>query len=131
LIYPVDHGSYGYILANRGELQAGLRELEIAERGLPDHPRLNYDIGRILLILQRPQEALERFEREIRAAPANPNPYRRAGQAARQAGDGLRAVGHLERYLTLTPGGAQADAVRREIAALRKGPPPMDGGKTP
>lgn len=130
-IYPVDHGNYGYILANRGELAAGLRELEIAERGLPDQPRLNYDIARILLILHRPLEALPRFEREIRAAPANPNPYWRAGQAARQAGARARALGHLEGYLALAPDGPQADAVRREIAALREDPSHLDGGKKP
>jgi len=123
LIYPVDHGNYGYILANRGELAEGLAQLAIAEQGLPGHPNLNYDMGRILLILGRPQEALPRFEREMRVPAANANVYWRAGLTAKRLADRERAVRYLEQYLALAPSGAHAEAVRRELAALRPAPP--------
>jgi tetratricopeptide (TPR) repeat protein len=123
LIYPVDHGNYGYILANRGDLAGGLSRLEAAERGLPGHPNLNYDMGRILLILGRPQEALQRFEREMQVSPATANVYWRAGITAKRLGDRGRAVRHLERYLALSPSGDRAEEARRELAALRPDPP--------
>lgn len=116
LIYPVDRGNYGYLLANRGELAAGLAELAAAEGGLPGHPNLNYDMGRILLILGRPREALARFERELAIAPDHAEAARRAGLAAKRLGEGARARGHLERYLVLRPEGPQAEQVRRELA---------------
>lgn len=123
LIYPVDHGNYGYILANRGELAEGLTQLEIAERGLPGHPNLNYDMGRILLILGQPREALARFEREMQLAAAGPNVYWRAGLTAKRLADRERAMRYLERYLALAPNGAHAEEIRRELAALRPAPP--------
>lgn len=126
-IYPVDHGVYGYILANRGELEAGLGRLEVAAEGLPDHPDLNYDLGRILLRLNRPAEALARFEREMRVAPANPQVFWRAGLTAKRLGDRERAVRYLERSLALAPDGPHAEEIRRELAALRQAPPPHGG----
>jgi tetratricopeptide (TPR) repeat protein len=128
-VYPVDHGNYGYILANRGEFAAGLRELEVAERGLPGHPNLNYDMGRILLLLGRPAEALARFEREMRRAPDRADLYRRAGLAAARLADRDRAVRYLERYLALLPDGPHAAEVSRLLAALRQAPPLAHGGK--
>ena len=120
LIYPVDHANYGYILANRGDLAAALPELDIAVRGLPEHPNLNYDIGRMLLYLNRPEEALTRFEREMQIAPRNPEVFRRAGfVAARHIGDPARAVRYLEQYLVLAPDGPRAEEVQRELAAIR------------
>lgn len=120
LIYPVDHANYGYILANRGDLAAGLQELDVAVRGLPGHPNLNYDMGRMLLILNRPEEALTRFEREMQIAPRNPEVFRRAGLvAARRMGDPARAVRYLEQYLVLAPDGPRAEEIRGELAAIR------------
>jgi len=119
LIYPVDHANYGYILANRGDLPAGLRELGVAEAGLPGRPGLNYDMGRMLMVLGRPAEALPRFEREMRVAPQHPELFRRAGMTAWRAGDPERARIYLERYLALAPDGPRAAEVRRELEAMR------------
>lgn len=121
LIYPVDHASYGYILANRGDLQAGLRELAMAEEGLPGYPNLNYDMGRMLVLLRQPREALARFEREMQISPRNPEVFRRAGLASRAMGDVPRATGYLERYLVLAPDGPRAQEVRTALEALRRG----------
>ncbi len=118
-VYPKDHGEYGYILVNRGELTEGLAELQLAEQGLPGHPNLNYDMGRILVILGRPQEALPRFEREMGVSAANANVYWRAGLTAKRVADRERALRYLQRYLVLAPSGAHAEDVRRELAALR------------
>jgi tetratricopeptide (TPR) repeat protein len=118
LIYPVDHANTGYILANRGDLEGGLRELAVAEAGLPGTPHLNYDMGRMLLLLGRPGEALARFERELVIAPRHAEAIRRAGVAAKGAGDLDRAARHWEHYLSLAPRGEQADEVRRQLQAL-------------
>ena len=126
-IYPVDQGVYGYILANRGDLPGGLDRLAIAEEGLPGHPNLNYDMGRILLLLGRPAEALARFEREMRLVTANAQLYWRAGVTAGRLGERERAVRYLERSLALAPDGPHAEEIRRELAALRSAPPPHGG----
>jgi 4-amino-4-deoxy-L-arabinose transferase-like glycosyltransferase len=118
LIYPVDHANTGYILANRGDLEGGLRELAVAEAGLPGTLHLNYDMGRMLLLLGRPDQALARFERELRLAPRHAEALRRAGVAAKAAGDLERAARHWEQYLSLAPRGERADEVRRQLQAL-------------
>jgi tetratricopeptide (TPR) repeat protein len=121
LIYPVDHANTGYILANRGDLEGGVRELAVAEAGLPGTPQLNYDMGRMLLLLGRPDQALARFERELLLAPGHAEALRRAGMAAKGAGDLERAARHWERYLSLAPSGERADEVRRQLRALSDG----------
>jgi 4-amino-4-deoxy-L-arabinose transferase-like glycosyltransferase len=114
-IFPVDHANYGYILANRGALAAGAAELAQAEAGLPGYPGLNYDMGRILMQLGHPREALARFERELGFDPKHAEAARRAGLAAKAAGEHRRAREHFQRYLLLAPTGARADEVRREL----------------
>lgn len=117
-VFPVDHANYGYILANRGALAEGVAELARAEAGLPGYPNLNYDMGRMLLQLGRPRDALARFERELGINPRHAEAARRAGLVALAEGDRARARGHLERYLALAPTGAQAEAVRSVVAEL-------------
>ena len=73
-----------------------------------------------MLILNRPAEALTRFEREMQISPRNPEVFRRAGLvAARRVGDPARAVRYLEQYLVLAPDGPRAEEVRGELAAIR------------
>jgi 4-amino-4-deoxy-L-arabinose transferase-like glycosyltransferase len=120
LIYPVDHANYGYILANRGELGAGVEELGLAELGLPGYPGLNYDMGRIHAMLGQQREALVRFEREVSFSPRHAEAFRSAGMAAREIGDKDRAVRYLERYLALAPDGPRAGEVREMLVAMRE-----------
>jgi tetratricopeptide (TPR) repeat protein len=114
----VDHANYGYILANRGALAAGVAELAQAEAGLPGYPGLNYDMGRILMQLGQPREALARFERELGFDPRHAEAARRAGLAAKATGESSRAREHFQRYLLLAPAGPRADEVRRELVVL-------------
>jgi 4-amino-4-deoxy-L-arabinose transferase-like glycosyltransferase len=117
-VFPVDHANYGYILANRGALAAGVAELAQAEAGLPGYPGLNYDMGRILMQLGQPREALARFERELGFDPRHAEAARRAGLAAKATGESSRAREHFQRYLLLAPAGPRADEVRRELVVL-------------
>jgi 4-amino-4-deoxy-L-arabinose transferase-like glycosyltransferase len=123
LVYPVDHANYGYILANRGELAGAVRELGIAEQAMPGYPNLNYDMGRMLVVLGRPGEAMARFEREMQNSPPNPEVFRRAGLlAGRRIGDPDLARKYLEQYLVLVPEGARAQEVRQVLESLRSRP---------
>ena len=119
--YPVDHANYGYILSKRGDLDAAVEELAAAETGLPGYPGLNYDMGRMLMLLQRPSEALARFEREMPISPGNAELFRRAGLAAQGMGDGNRALRYLERHLVLAPDGPRSKEVRKTLESIRGG----------
>lgn len=120
-IYPNDYGMLGYILANRGEYGRAIGYLTRAAAGLPSHPGLNHDLGVLLTLEGRYEEAVLRFERELALNPRNASAYRALGILyLNHRKDPQRALGHLRRFLELEPEGARADRVRRSIEALER-----------
>jgi hypothetical protein len=75
---------------------------EAVERS-PDHfwPRLL--LGEALMQADRPIEALEQFEAAVRAAPAQPEPYAKAGLCLISVGRPLEARAYLQEALVHDP----------------------------
>jgi tetratricopeptide (TPR) repeat protein len=78
----------GIMLANIGEYDAALRELELARMALPEAtPHLRYVTGYVLTILERHPEALEHLESVIEVRPDFAPVYRYAARCAFELGD--------------------------------------------
>lgn len=72
---PAVQDTYGWILQLRGDSAEALPYLESAAAGLPDDPLVNYHLARTYLSLERPDAALERFQRTVRlAGPGDSRP---------------------------------------------------------
>lgn len=120
-IYPNDYGMLGYILANRGEYGRAIGYLTRAAEGLPSHPGLNHDLGVLLTLEGRYEEAVLRFERELFLNPRNASAHRALGILyLNHKKDPPTALGHLRRFLELEPKGAGADQIRRLVEALER-----------
>ena len=120
-IYPNDYGMLGYILANRGEHGRAIGYLTRAAEGLPSYPGLNHDLGVLLMLEGRYEEAVLRFERELALNPRNASAHRALGILyLNHRKDPRRALGHLRRFLELEPEGARADQIRRSVEALER-----------
>ena len=78
----------GIILANIGEYDAALNELELARMALPKAtPHLRYVTGYVLTMLERYPEALEHLESVIEVRPDFAPVYRFAARCAFELGD--------------------------------------------
>ena len=78
----------GIMLANIGEYDAALRELELARMALPEAtPHLRYVTGYVLTMLERHPEALEHLEAVIEVRPDFAPVYRYAARCAFELGD--------------------------------------------
>ena len=78
----------GIMLANIGEYDAALRELELARTALPEAtPHLRYVTGYVLTMLERYPEALEHLESVIEVRADFAPVYRYAARCAFELGD--------------------------------------------
>ena len=78
----------GIILANIGEYDAALHELELARMALPEAtPHLRYVTGYVLTMLERYPEALQHLESVIEVRPDFAPVYRYAARCAFELGD--------------------------------------------
>ncbi len=78
----------GIMLANIGEYDAALRELELARMALPEAtPHLRYVTGYVLTMLERYPEALEHLESVIEVRPDFAPVYRYAARCAFELSD--------------------------------------------
>lgn len=78
----------GIMLANIGEYESALRELELARMALPEAtPHLLYVTGYVLTMLERYPEALEHLESVIKVRPDFAPVYRYAARCAFELGD--------------------------------------------
>ena len=83
----------GIILVNIGEDAAALRELEQAERTLPEPtPHLRFVKGHVLMTLERFTEALECLEAVIDERPDFAPAYDHAAHCAFKSGDRIRGL---------------------------------------
>lgn len=119
LVRSKEYWILGGILADRGRYGEAIIALRKAgERG-PRHPKLNEDLGLLLAIEGRYDEAAPYFERELRIDPESASAHRHLGILYMDhRKDKVKALFHLQRSLQLAPEGGEAGLVRRRIEAL-------------
>jgi predicted Zn finger-like uncharacterized protein len=104
------------------------RALRLFERALklqPDGAEALAGLGYVNLDRQRVEAAVSYFRRSLAVSPYAPAMFG-MGEAYRALGDKARALDAYQRYLAVSPGGADAPAARRQMKALGEveGPPP-------
>ena len=83
----------GIMLANIGEYDAALRELEKARVALPEPtPHLRFVTGYVMTMLERYPEALEELEAVIQHRPDFASANRYAAQCAFRLGDKVKGA---------------------------------------
>jgi len=88
----------GHLRAGRlAEAEADLRLVLDPEEGEPAFAWAHYHLGRVLLMQDRPDEALAHLERAAAIQPLEPDIYEGLAQACRAAGREAEAEGHLRR----------------------------------
>lgn len=72
---PAVQDTYGWLLKRRGEIAEALPYLEAAAEGLPSDPLVQYHLAQTYLALERPEDALARFQRAVElAGPGDTRP---------------------------------------------------------
>jgi len=72
---PAVQDTYGWLLQRRGESAEALPYLEAAAEGLPTDPLVQYHLAQTYLALERPEDALDRFQRTVDiAGPGDSRP---------------------------------------------------------
>jgi len=120
-IFPADHGELGYILANQGRYAEAVPRLALAAAGFPSNGVLQRDLGTILVRLGRLEDARPHLERAAVSLPDDPRTHRDLGRVlAETCGDAARAGLHLQRYLALSPGAADREAIEAVLLRLKR-----------
>jgi tetratricopeptide (TPR) repeat protein len=116
------HNSVGSILGSRGDMEAAVRQFEMAVEEDPDDLSSRYNLGLALLELSRFDEASAQFERAI----ARHRGYYEAwlGLARAQAGAGLvdEAAATLDALLEMGPPQQIVAQAERMASSLTAGP---------
>ena len=87
----------GIILANIGEYDAALRELEQVRTALPETtPHLRFATGYVLMMLERYADALEHLKTVTEAKPDFASAHRYAAQCAFKLGDKIKGAHHAK-----------------------------------
>lgn len=89
---PWGHYMLGLSAWKAGELERAVRGLEAALERDPDHVKSLVNLSRVLLELDRPQEAREPVRRAVETAPRSADALRVAGNVAEETGDTETAV---------------------------------------
>lgn len=72
---PAVQDTYGWLLNRRGEVAEALTYLEAAAEGLSSDPLVQYHLAKTYLALERPADALTRFQRAVEiAGPGDSRP---------------------------------------------------------
>lgn len=109
------HLMLGNALAERGELEAALREYQEAIRLSPTEPSAWQRAGAVLTQLNKPAEAIPFLEKAIQLAPAWPEPRRQLGLAFLAQGRVAEARSILLGLAPLMPRTAEA---QRDLADM-------------
>ena len=104
------------------------RALRLFERALklqPEGAEALAGLGYVNLDRQRAEAAVSYFRRSLAVSPYAPAIFG-MGEAYRALGDRTRALEAYQRYLAVSPSGADAPAARRQMKTLgeAEGPPP-------
>ena len=85
---------------------------KLAKRFQNAYPNLNADYGRLLLLMNRPKEALPLLEQGVKDAPKTPDAWTNLGFARLHAGDKKGACEAREQALKLDPSIPDAAALK-------------------
>jgi tetratricopeptide (TPR) repeat protein len=121
LNFGMFHPTFYYARAlhaqDQGRLQDALADFEEAERYLPDQAVLQNALGLCLTRLNRPDEAIEKFDAAITLSPTLAPSHYRKGWALVTSGDRAAAWRCYEKAVELNPNYAEALAGMASIAA--------------
>ncbi len=93
----------GFENGSSSQVLRGYRMLTEMEKEIPSDPSVLTALGKALLAMNEPSQAVERFERVLRVGPDTAVNEQYAGMAWMQAGQTDKAAQHLERALELDP----------------------------
>jgi len=117
---PQAHADRGMRLAESGDLKGAEAELRLAVELAPNDPRLLADLGGILVMQHRLEEASACFEKSLRLDPANRVVRRSLAANQWQLGDLQAAQRNLELLLKRSPGDKSAILLLGMVAENRK-----------
>lgn len=117
---PWGHYMLGLSAWKGGDLEGSLEALEAALERDPDHVKSLVNLSRVLLELDRPQDALPRVRRALEVAPDDPDVRRVAGNVQVDLGHPWQAVARYREALTLDGSDAWA-ANNFGLVLLREG----------
>ena len=112
--YAEAHANLGAALERRGDYPGALAEFEAARSGYSDSPadlrlgKVYHGIGRMLVQLGRPAEALDAYEQALRYQPNSVDVRVNAGVAYSAAGQLDRAAREFRAAVALDPSSAHA-----------------------
>jgi len=100
---PRGHLNYGAALANSGQLEAALKELQIARRLAPEMGRVEADLGLVTGELHQSGEAEEHFRRAIALIPLDANTRTLYAEWLKSAGREAEAIDQLRTAVKIAP----------------------------
>lgn len=98
---PWGHYMLGLSAWKAGELEEAVRGLEGALERDPDHVKSLVNLSRVLLELDRPEEAREPVRKAVDAAPRSADALRVAGNVADESGDAETAIRRYRQALAV------------------------------
>ena len=114
------HADRGMQLAESGDLKGAEAELRLAVELAPNDPRHVADLGGILVLQHRLEEAIACFEKSLKLDPSNLVIRRNLAASQWQLGDLKAAQKNLEYILSTTPGDKSTILLLGMVAENRK-----------
>jgi tetratricopeptide (TPR) repeat protein len=106
------------LVSARDELPRAAALLERAlDHGAPGPGRIHLELGRLLLDLRHPEEAIEHIRTAISTRPEDPEGYYRLGLALRATGDTAGAMTALNRFQELSGNRDAGEWEAKEVTA--------------
>ncbi|MEX2123059.1 MAG: tetratricopeptide repeat protein [Woeseia sp.] len=103
------------------DYEAALRELAIAEQGMPGDPELLFARGAIYRRMGQWQQAVATWERAIEVDPRNANLLRQHASSYQMLRDYAEAERYLDRVLEIAPDAVEGQTEKAGIPLLRDG----------
>ncbi|MBM3320086.1 MAG: tetratricopeptide repeat protein [Candidatus Eisenbacteria bacterium] len=109
----------GYLYLGRGEAEQAISYFRMYVEAAPDEANAHDSMGEGLLAAGRFEEAAREYEMAVSIDPSFANSYFMLGRARTELKDTAGAIAAYERFLELSPTGAQADQARAALEELR------------
>jgi protein O-mannosyl-transferase len=117
----IAHEKLGESLAEKGQVDEAIRQLQEAIRLLPDFAQAHNNLGYHLAVAGQMTEAVRQFQEAIRLKPNYPQAHNNLGAALLELGQIDEAIRHFQEALRLKPDYSQAsDNLARALG--RKNP---------